>query len=91
MSRNGMTRVGGAWPTYAWLAAVWLACGAAAFAQMSESFEYGVPPPGWIKTNLLGGGGWYQLPIGTMPLPGWGNGTSSVPATAPACSKCRAL
>ena len=51
-------------------------------AQMSESFEYGVPPPGWTKTNLLGGGGWYQLPIGTMPLPGWGNGTSSVPATA---------
>ncbi len=76
----------------AWLGILGLlACGAAAFAQMSESFEYGVPPPGWIKTNLLGGGGWYQLPIGTMPLPGWGNGTSSVPATAPACSKCRAL
>ena len=33
------------------------ACGGAAFAQMSESFEYGVPPPGWTKTNLLGGGG----------------------------------
>ena len=58
------------------------ACGGGAFAQMSESFEYGVPPPGWTKTNLLGGGGWYQLPIGVMPLPGWGNGTSSVPATA---------
>ncbi len=56
--------------------------GGLAFAQMSESFEYGVPPPGWTKTNLLGGSGWYQLPIGVMPLPGWGNGTSSVPATA---------
>ena len=52
------------------------------FGQMSESFEYGVPPPGWTKTNLLGGSGWYQLPVGVMPLPGWGNGTSSVPATA---------
>lgn len=51
-------------------------------AQMFESFEYGVPPPGWAKTNLLGGSGWYQLPVGVMPLPGWGNGTSSVPATA---------
>ena len=55
-------------------------------AQMFESFEYGVPPPGWIKTNLLGGSGWYQMPVGTMPLPGWGNGTSSVPATAGAGS-----
>ena len=55
---------------------------ATALAQMSESFEYGVPPPGWTKTNLLGGGGWYQLSIGTMPLPGWGNGTSSVPGVA---------
>ena len=53
-----------------------------ATAQMLESFEYGVPPPGWIKTNLLGGSGWYQLPIGVMPLPGWGNGTSSVPPAA---------
>ncbi|MGD9781670.1 MAG: MBG domain-containing protein [Kiritimatiellia bacterium] len=53
-----------------------------AMAQMVESFEYGVPPPGWIKTNLLGGSGWYQLPIGVAPLPGWGNGTSSVPAAA---------
>ncbi len=64
----------------------WLAFGCigggTAWAQMSESFEYGVPPPGWTKTNLLGGGGWYQLPVGVMPLPGWGNGTSSVPATA---------
>ncbi|MGD9612780.1 MAG: MBG domain-containing protein, partial [Kiritimatiellia bacterium] len=49
---------------------------------MVESFEYGVPPAGWIKTNLQGGSGWYQLPIGIAPLPGWGNGTSSVPATA---------
>ncbi len=56
--------------------------GAPVWAQMSESFEYGVPPPGWTKTNLLGGSGWYQLPVGVMPLPGWGNGTSSVPATA---------
>ena len=53
-----------------------------ALAQLSESFEYGVPPPGWTKTNLLGGSGWYQLPVGVMPLPGWGNGTSSVPAVA---------
>lgn len=52
------------------------------WAQMLESFEYGVPPPGWIKTNLQGGSGWYQLPRGIAPLPGWGNGTSSVPATA---------
>ena len=52
------------------------------FSQMFESFEYSVPPPGWIKTNLLGGSGWYQMPIGVMPLPGWGNGTSSVPPTA---------
>jgi hypothetical protein len=59
----------------------WAIGGPVASAQMSESFEYGVPPPGWTKTNLLGGGGWYQLPIGVMPLPGWGNGTSSVPAT----------
>ena len=81
MSRNGWG-MGGAWAK-TWLAIAWLACGsAAAFAQMSESFEYGVPPPGWTKTNLLGGGGWYQLPVGVMPLPGWGNGTSSVPATA---------
>ena len=83
MSRSGWTGVGGAWSKYAWLAVAWLACGGgAAFAQMSESFEYGVPPPGWSKTNLLGGSGWYQLPVGVMPLPGWGNGTSSVPATA---------
>ena len=66
---------------------IWVVAGLAlatrpAFAQMSESFEYGVPPPGWAKTNLQGGSGWYQLPIGVMPLPGWGNGTSSVPATA---------
>ena len=62
---------------------LWGAWGAApVFGQMSESFEYGVPPPGWTKTNLLGGNGWYQMPIGVMPLPGWGNGTSSVPATA---------
>jgi hypothetical protein len=53
-----------------------------ATAQMVESFEYGVPPAGWVKTNLQGGSGWYQLPIGVAPLPGWGNGTSSVPATA---------
>ena len=58
----------------------------AAPAQMLESFEYGVPPPGWVKTNLLGGSGWYQLPVGVMPLPGWGNGTSSVPPTAGAGS-----
>lgn len=51
-------------------------------AQIFESFEYGVPPPGWTKINLLGGSGWYQLPIGVMPLPGWGNGTSGVPPTA---------
>lgn len=56
-------------------------------AQTFESFEYGVPPPGWIKTNLLGGSGWYQLPVGVMPLPGWGNGTSGVPATAGAGSR----
>ena len=62
--------------------ALWAFGGGSVFAQMSESFEYGVPPPGWTKTNLLGGGGWYQMPIGVMPLPGWGNGTSSVPATA---------
>ena len=37
-----------------------------ASAQMLESFEYGVPPAGWTKTNLLGGSGWYQLPIGVM-------------------------
>ena len=55
-------------------------------AQMLESFEYGVPPPGWTKTNLLGGSGWYRLPVGVMPLPGWGNGTSSVPPTANAGS-----
>ena len=54
-------------------------CSGSVFAQMLESFEYGVPPPGWIKTNLQGGTGWYQLPIGIAPLPGWGNGTSSVP------------
>ena len=83
MNRSGWARVGGAWSTKTWLAVAWLACGGgAAFAQMSESFEYGVPPPGWTKTNLLGGSGWYQLPVGVMPLPGWGNGTSSVPATA---------
>ena len=82
MSRNGWG-LGAAWSARMWLAVAWLACGSgAAFAQMSESFEYGVPPPGWTKTNLLGGNGWYQLPIGVMPLPGWGNGTSSVPATA---------
>ena len=46
MNRNGLVGRGGAGTTCAWLAAVWLACGAAAFAQMSESFEYGVPPPG---------------------------------------------
>lgn len=65
-----------------WLLVFWAIGSPVASAQMSESFEYGVPPPGWTKTNLLGGGGWYQLPIGVMPLPGWGNGTSSVPATA---------
>ena len=66
-----------------WAGAVLFMLGAhGAFAQMMESFEYGVPPPGWTKTNLLGGNGWYQLPVGVMPLPGWGNGTSSVPATA---------
>ena len=54
-------------------------CPGTARAQMLESFEYGVPPAGWIKTNLQGGTGWYQLPIGIAPLPGWGNGTSSVP------------
>ncbi len=54
-------------------------CVGSASAQMLESFEYGVPPAGWIKTNLQGGSGWYQLPIGIAPLPGWGNGTSSVP------------
>ena len=82
MSRNGRG-MDGAWSAKTWLAVAWLAVGTgAAFAQMSESFEYGVPPPGWTKTNLLGGSGWYQLPIGVMPLPGWGNGTSSVPATA---------
>lgn len=62
--------------------ALLVAGGSPVLAQMVESFEYGVPPPGWIKTNLLGGSGWYQLPIGVMPLPGWGNGTSSVPTTA---------
>ena len=69
----GWFRLGMAW---------WMLGTAAAFAQMSESFEFGVPPPGWTKTNLLGGSGWYQMPIGVMPLPGWGNGTSSVPVTA---------
>ncbi|HOC70650.1 MAG TPA: choice-of-anchor J domain-containing protein [Candidatus Hydrogenedentes bacterium] len=54
---------------------------------MLESFESSTfPPPGWTKKNLQGGSGWYQLPIGVMPLPGWGNGTSSVPATAEAGS-----
>ena len=68
------------------LAVVFLCLPDSGRAQMSESFEYGVPPPGWTKTNLLGGGGWYQMPVGVMPLPGWGNGTSSVPVTANAGS-----
>ncbi len=55
-------------------------------ARMFESFEVNVPPPGWIKTNLLCGSGWYQLPSGCMPMPGWGNGTSSVPPVAGAGS-----
>ncbi len=55
-------------------------------AQLLESFEYSVPPAGWTKTNLQGGSGWYRLPIGVMPLPGWGNGTSSVPPVAGAGS-----
>ncbi len=59
---------------------------ASASAEMLESFEYSVPPPGWTKTNLLGGSGWYRLPIGVMPLPGWASGTSSVPPTPEAGS-----
>ncbi|MFH0880653.1 MAG: MBG domain-containing protein, partial [Lentisphaerota bacterium] len=57
-------------------------------AEMFESFEASsqFPPPGWTKTNLLGGSGWYRLPVGVLPLPGWGNGTSSVPPTAGAGS-----
>ncbi len=56
---------------------------ASSWGAFFESFEQAeFPPPGWIKTNLLGGSGWYRLPSGTMPMPGWGNGTSSVPPTA---------
>lgn len=69
------------------LLAALLFLAASASAQMLESFEGSAfPPPGWTKTNLLGGSGWYRLPIGVMPLPGWGNGTSSVPQTAEAGS-----
>ena len=71
------------WTRGGWAGLAFFLMGAhVALAQLSESFEYGVPPPGWTKTNLLGGSGWYQLPVGVMPLPGWGNGTSSVPAVA---------
>ncbi len=67
------------------IAALWI-WAASSSAALFESFEYSVPPPGWTKTNLLGGMGWYRLPVGTMPLPGWGNGTSTVPPTANAGS-----
>lgn len=53
------------------------------FAALFESFEDDrFPPPGWTKTNALGGSGWYRLTSGTHPLPGWVSGTSAVPSTA---------
>ncbi|HBA82528.1 MAG TPA: hypothetical protein DCZ95_00395 [Verrucomicrobia bacterium] len=67
--------------------AVLLSLEASSLARTFESFENAsFPPPGWTKTNLLGGSGWYRLTAGTAPLPGWGNGTSSVPPTAGAGS-----
>lgn len=54
--------------------------GSAAFFESFEDSAF--PPPGWSKTNTLGGSGWYRLQSGVTPLPGWVSGTSSVPPIA---------
>lgn len=44
-------------------------------SSLSESFEGATfPPAGWVKYNPDGGSGWYQLAVGTTPVPGFQGG-----------------
>ncbi len=62
-------------------------CSALSVYPWSESFESTVFPPAcWTKQNPDGGTGWNSVAVNTTPLPGWADGTMSVPPSGGAKS-----